>query len=852
MNYGEKNIKARRKEISSKKKRKKKKVGVTFFKLFLIFVLSIGIIGVVGAGIFIKKTIDKTPVIKESDVKPSGTTTFVVDEEGNTIDSFFQKGSNRIYKTYDEIPKDLAHAFVAIEDERFYDHNGIDIMGILRAGVKGILSGHLSEGASTLTQQLIKNNVFPNFTEEKTFSDRLQRKLQEQYLAIQVEKQMSKKEILEAYMNTINLGQGCLGIQTASKRYFGKDVSELTLSECAVIAGITQSPTQFDPILHPEANAKRREHVLQKMLEQDYISQKQYEEAKADAVYDRIKETADAEPEESVNSYFVDALFQDVIDDLISRKNFSETQAYNLVYSGGLTIVATQDRNIQNICDTVLADPSNYPAHVEYGLEYALTVTHADGTSDNYSKEMLKSYLQETYGEKYPLDFSSPEEAQAAVDEYKSTLGITDTDTVFENMNLSPQPQISMVLMDQHTGYVKAIVGGRGDKKVNLSLNRAVDSYRQPGSCFKPLAVYSPALDSAGYTLATPIVDEPYKYANGSDVPNWSGTYIGTTNIRHAIEQSMNVVAVKTLTDIGIDTGFDMLKNYGFTSLVSREEASEYDGNDDLQQPLALGGITRGVCNLELSAAYATIANGGVYTKPILYTKILDHEGNVLLDNTTPLTHRVIKDSTAALLTSCLQDVVTIGTGTTANFSNMAVAGKTGTTGTSDLRNDLWFCGFTPYYTCAMWSGFDSYKTLNVINDEIYVQRLWRQIMSQVHETLPYKDFEMPESVQKKTICTKTGLLATSSCPATSEYFASGTAPSQSCPGHVVEKPKEKEKDKDKNKDKDKDKDKEEPDDSKEEEDQQGETPDPSTPNSGDSTTPAPPDSATPPSNSGD
>ncbi len=848
MNYGEKNIKTKRKEISSKKRRKKKKVGVTFFKFFLIFILIIGVCGVIGAGIFIKNTIDKTPVIKESDVKPSGTTTFVVDEEGNTLDSFFQKGSNRIYKTYDEIPKDLAHAFVAIEDERFYDHNGIDIHGIIRAGVKGILSGNLSEGASTLTQQLIKNNVFPNFTEEKTFSDRLQRKLQEQYLAIQVEKQMSKKEILEAYMNTINLGQGCLGIQTASKRYFGKDVSDLTLSECTVIAGITQSPTQFDPILHPDANARRRELVLQKMLEQEYITQEQYDEAKADAVYDRIKETADAEPEEIANSYFVDALFRQVIDDLINRKNFSETQAYNLIYSGGLTIVATQDRNIQNICDTVLSDPSNYPAHVEYGLEYALTVTHADGTSDNYSKEMLKTYLSETYGEQYPLDFSSPEEAQAAVEEYKSTLGITETDTVIENMNLSPQPQISMVLMDQHTGYVKAIVGGRGDKKVNLSLNRAVDSYRQPGSCFKPLAVYSPALDSAGYTLATPIVDEPYKYANGSDVPNWSGTYIGTTNIRHAIEQSMNVVAVKTLTDIGIETGFDMLKNYGFTSLVSREDAPKFDGNDDLQQPLALGGITQGVSNLELSAAYATIANNGVYTKPILYTKVLDHEGNILLDNTTPLTHRVIKDSTAALLTSCLQDVVTIGTGTTARFPNMAIAGKTGTTGTSDLRNDLWFCGFTPYYTCAMWSGFDSYKTLNVINDEIYVQRLWRQIMSQVHESLPYKDFEIPESVQKKTICTKTGLLATSSCSAKTEYFATGTAPSQSCPGHVTEKPKDKDKHKGNDKDKDKDKEKE---DSNTDE-TPSEVPETSTPDSGSDTTPTTPDTSTPPDGADD
>ena len=197
-------------------------------------------------------------------------------------------GSNRVYKSIDEIPDYLGKAFVAIEDERFYQHNGIDLQGIIRAGVKGITSGNFDEGASTLTQQLIKNNVFINFMDEKTFYDRLQRKIQEQFLAIEIEKQMSKDEILEAYMNTINLGQSCLGVQSASERYFGKDVSELTLSESALIAGITQSPSGYDPVLHPEANRSRREDVLDKMLEQNYITQAAYDEAMADsdAVYE--------------------------------------------------------------------------------------------------------------------------------------------------------------------------------------------------------------------------------------------------------------------------------------------------------------------------------------------------------------------------------------------------------------------------------------------------------------------------------------------------------------------------------------------------------------------------------------
>ena len=274
MNYGKENLDKRKKNISSKKNMKKKRVGVRFFKALLICILLIAVIGAGGVGLFVKKIVDDAPKVTPANVKPSDETSFAYTEDGKFLDSFVQKGSNRVYKNYDEIPVNLTHAFVAIEDERFYKHNGIDLQGILRAGVVGLTSGgNFSEGASTLTQQLIKNNVFPEFTEEKTFYDRLKRKLQEQYLAVEIEKQMSKEEIVEAYMNTINLGQNCLGVQTAAQRYFGKDVSDLSLSESAVIAGITQSPSDYDPVLHPEANEKRRNKVLKNMLDQNYITQ---------------------------------------------------------------------------------------------------------------------------------------------------------------------------------------------------------------------------------------------------------------------------------------------------------------------------------------------------------------------------------------------------------------------------------------------------------------------------------------------------------------------------------------------------------------------------------------------------
>ena len=274
MNYGKQNLSRRKTQISSKKRMKKKRVGVRFFKALVICILLLAVICVIGGAVLAKRIIDNTPNVTAEDIMPKGYTTTIVDQNGTEIETLKDSDSNRVFRSYDEIPEYLAHAFVAIEDERFFEHNGIDLQGILRAGVVGITNGfNFSEGASTITQQLIKNNVFPNFVSEKTLYDRVERKLQEQYLALQIEKEMSKEEILEAYMNTINLGQGCLGVQTASTRYFNKDVSDLTLSECAVIAAITQNPTGYDPVTHPEANAERRKQVLDNMLDQGWIVQ---------------------------------------------------------------------------------------------------------------------------------------------------------------------------------------------------------------------------------------------------------------------------------------------------------------------------------------------------------------------------------------------------------------------------------------------------------------------------------------------------------------------------------------------------------------------------------------------------
>ena len=780
MNYGKKKAAKRQKKITSKSTMQGKRIVVRLFKALLICIVLAAVVGVAGGGLFIKKIIDDTPHVSASDVKPKGFTTFVYADDGSTeIERFVSSGSNRVYKSIDEIPKDLQHAFVAIEDERFYKHNGIDLHGIDRAAVVGIArGGNFTEGASTLTQQLIKNNVFPNFTKEKTFYDKFQRKIQEQYLALQIEKKMDKSEIIESYLNTINLGQNCLGVQAASQRYFGKDVSDLTLSECAVIAGITQSPSTYDPITHPDNNKVRRNKVLKNMLEQGYISQKQYDEALADDVYARIQTTNTASQADNTYSYFVDALAQQVIQDLKDQLGYTDTQAYNAVYSGGLSIYSTQNQTMQQICDEEANNDSNYPGLKEYGLDYALTVTRADGSTENYGSNNIKNYVKETYGKDQGLLYSSEDAARAMVEEWKTTIA-REGDTYDERITITPQPQSSITIMDQKTGQIKAMVGGRGEKASSLGLNRAYQgSKRQPGSTFKILAAYAPALDSCDKTLATTIDDEPYTLKNGQVLRNANKQYSGTTTLREGIKRSINVVAVKLSDEITQELGYEYCQKFGISTLVKNKTINGKVFDDSTSQTLALGGITEGVYNYEMCAAYATIANGGEYNKPTLYSKVVDHDGNVLLDGTGE-SHTVIKDSTAYLLTSAMEDVVNSGTGTACQLPNMPVAGKTGTT---TSNKDLWFCGFTPYYTCAVWGGYDDNKECDY--DTSFRFRLWKGIMSRIHENLEEKDFKVPSSVERKSICTITGKLAGSGCPSITEYFAKDTLPSETCSGH--------------------------------------------------------------------
>ena len=784
MNYGRKNTLRRHMKVQSKAAMKKNRRRVRILKGILISCLALVASGIAGGGILFKKIIDDTPKISADSIKPSAyTTTAYANDMTTVLGTFVNEGANREFISLEEIPQDLQDAFIAVEDSRFRDHNGIDLKGIARAAVTGLASGHFSQGGSTITQQLIKNRIFPNFSKETRWQ-KIERKIQELYLAVQIEKLVDKDDILENYLNTINLGQNTLGVQTAAKRYFGKEVSELTLSECATIAGITKSPTGYNPIINPEANAKRREKVLRDMLEQGFIEEDEYETALADTdVYKRIQ-AANAEYKESlsVNSYFLDEVALAVIDDLCNELGYSETQAYNAVYSGGLKIMTTQDLTIQKICDEEINKDSNYPSQVDWTVTGAITIRHEDGTENHYDHNNFGAYIEKKYDQEFGTTFSSKSTAEKRLEEYIETLKTSDNDIVFTNIAYSAQPQATFVVMDQHTGHVKAIVGGRGEKATNRSLNRATQSPRQPGSCFKILSTFVPALDMNGDTLATTIKDSPITYKDGKNTPvnNWWEGYRGNLSIRYCIQESANVCSVRKYREITPAVGYKYLtENFHLTTL---------DPVKDLGEAVCLGGITNGVSNFEMTAAYAAIANGGVYTEPILYTHIYDHDGRLLYEN-TPETSVAMKESTAALITNAMEDVVKYGTGTRAKLSNMPVAGKTGTT--TDTR-DIWFSGYTPYLTASIWSGYDDNQEIE--GSSSYHNVIWRKIMQRVHDTLDYENvkFEMPSTVQRRTICTVTGKLASSdSCSKRTEYFAEGTTPKQSCPGHVTDTPKE-------------------------------------------------------------
>lgn len=780
MNYGKDKTSARVRQISQRKGRVGHHFLLVFSRTILISLLVLLVIAGLGGVIYIRHLIQKLPDTASVNISPSGFKSVILDQEGHELDSLAASGANRTYVTIDKIPDSVQKAFIAIEDERFYSHHGVDYQGLMRALVTGLLSGGSKmQGASTITQQLLKNNYFTGWTAEQSLKAKFDRKIQEQVLATRIEQVTSKDIILENYLNTINLGQSTLGVEAASQRYFGKSVSDLNLSESAVLAATTKNPTRYNPITNPDQNAGRRKLVLNYMLKDHFIDDDAYKAALEDDVYPRIAANNEAaSASRTVSSYFTDALTDQVIQDLVDQAHYSEAEAYKMLYSGGLTIYSTQDAQIQKIADEEVNEASNYSGKPKYSFSYRLTVTKADKSNQNYSDQTMLSYYRSS-NPNYNLLFANQEAAQAAIDQYKKDI-MEEGDSIAEGnekITFTLQPQVAVTVMDQSDGRVLALVGGRGDKTGSKTLNRASKVTRQPGSTFKILAAYAPALDAAGKTLATVQDDAPYKYKNGSSLQNADRTYRGMTTYREAIVQSINIVTVKALTEIGTDLGFQYIKKFGFSTISDKDNT----------QALAIGGITYGVTNMELTAAYAAIANKGSYIRPHLYSKVLDRDGKVLLSQETPNPQQVIKPTTAWLLTNAMQDVMTRGTGKDANIKGITLAGKTGTT--NDERDYL-MEGYSGYYTVGLWGGYDDNSPQT---SSAYSKKIWKRIMSRIHEGKSDRSFDMPQGITQASVCSVSGKLPLPSiCNADprgskiiKEYFAEGTVPTDYCDRHV-------------------------------------------------------------------
>ena len=644
-------------------------------------------------------------------------------------------GENRILLTSDQIPQSLRNAAVAIEDRRFYKHKGVDWKGTVRAVLSTVTGGGV-QGGSTITQQLIKNITGNDETTVK-------RKVTEIYRALQLEKQYDKDEILDTYLNTVYFGESCYGAQTASRMYFGKDAWDLSVAECASLIAITNNPSRYDPLIDDwtlENNRSRQLLVLEKMYDQGYIETKEEYEAACNEVvvftngYNCLGET--------VEGYVAPTVEEETGETVTKANNSYFTDQ----------VIEDVARKFVEIYDLQDSKPDS-EGKVISAYERAVGMVYSGG---------YKIYT--TQNLKYQ---------QIAEEEFETTEYQQQTDSYDQPL------QIAMTVMDPYTGDVVAMVGGTGVKTADRAWNWATE-VRPCGSAAKPISTYAPALDNGTITAASIIDDYPIDL-NGSAWPrNVTRIYSGLTSMREAIVQSLNTCAVRTNLMYGTYNSYKfMTEKLGFTTLTDTD--SQQVGN------MALGGFENGVTTLEMAAAYSAFVNDGIYTTPRTYSRVEDSKGNVIIDNNTE-SHVAMKKTTAYLMRSILQDVVTRGSGGGAYFSGMSIGGKTGTT---DDARDRYFAGFTPYYCAAAWSGYKSNEV--VYSDTNPCSAMFRRVMSRIHEGLEDPGFHSCDGLVDVTVCADSGLLATEACAADfrgsrvkTVQVAADTAPTQSCTMHKM------------------------------------------------------------------
>lgn len=719
------------KSKSSTKKLKKKPSKIKrFFKYFFLTILLTGLlIGVIGLG-YIFAVIKTTPSLDVNAIYNLNQPSMIFDDKGDLIDDL-PSTEIRYVISYEEMPQNLINAYISIEDERFMTHKGIDVKRILGAAVRDVMvilgKQNGIHGASTITQQLIKNTILATeASAESTSLDRINRKIKEIYLALQLEKQVSKEEIIRSYLNTIPLSGHIYGVEAASRYFFGKNAKDLTLLECAYIAGITQAPTTYSAYNtsssnYPNGYIKRTQTVLSKMLELGYISQEDFDTAYAQASENAFS-FSKLDTDYRVNQeWFVYPAIAQVKNDLIEKYKYTDEEVEKLLVNGGLKIYTTLNTEMQNSVQAILNDRTN--------------------------------------------------------------LLVDDTSVDNTNSEGVPLLQASATIIDYKTGQVKVLIGGRGNQPPT-SINRAYFDLKSIGSTTKPLTVYGPAIDTKLITAGTPLDDTSVsseiikKYNFGSTIPqNANKSMAGFVTAREALTYSKNLTSIKVVDMLGLDTA----EEYG------ERAGLKYAPESHTMSALALGQFQQPEGNRDggnttiLASAYGALGNNGVRYEAALYTRVEDATGNVLLEK-EPKAITLFSPQTSYILYDILK-----GSSTKAQFSDIPVAGKTGTTDSSD---NYWFAGLTPYYSGSVWIGYDLPQKMSGGSGS--AASLFGKVMAAVHTGLEYKDIEAPSGLVQAKVCKDSGKSPTDLCyqdqrgnRVKTEYFIEGTEPKSVCDVHV-------------------------------------------------------------------
>ncbi|MGN0658615.1 MAG: transglycosylase domain-containing protein [Emergencia sp.] len=862
------------------------------WKRFLLFLLAVCIIIGIAVCAYVGIVISRAPKIDTDDIYTIlEQSTVVYDDEGNEIDTVFAE-ANRSNVEYKDLPENLVNAFIALEDKTFWDHHGFNFIRILGAIKESIFGGGQISGTSTITQQLARNL----FLKDEMYDRTMNRKIVEAYYAVILEKNLTKEEIITAYLNTIYLGYQSYGVQAAAQSYFSKDVGDLTLAECAALAAIPQAPTDYQLVelvnnedvsekdenilkrtsggtyIANDLSKERRELCLDLMLEQGMITQEQHDKAVSRTLKKMLNPSFNISTASA--SYFEDYIIDQVIEDLMEEKGYDYDTAWNKVYQGGLKIYSTMDSQAQEVIEKEFEDDSNFPGVIvskdgngnilnQYGqvslydyddyfdsegnftFKKSEIILKDDGSMIIKAGKRLNIYDTEVNGETdYSIEFKNlytqengtiyaisggyiniPQQYKTKnkkgnivisadffeSEDYKDFFIFNDDGTVtvpqgsYSLNQKVIQPQAAMTIVENSTGYIKAMVGGRKTTGRRI-FNRAV-SPRQPGSSIKPLGVYSAAIEQSAeeaqsgkkhtfidykideqgadlwgnYLTPSSIVIDEKTTINGKVWPqNAGGGYSGPQTMRSALQQSINTCAVKIFLQVGADFSADLVEKFGITTLDT-----EGDTNDLNPAALALGGMSNGVTTLDMASAYTVFPNNGTRRETTSYTKVLDSKGEVLLDKSQTKSHEVLDSGVAWIMTDMLKSVVTSGLGSPASISGVQAGGKTGTT---DDQYDIWFDGFTPSYSASLWIGNDQNFELTSMSS--YAARLWGRIMNQIDGAKQGSYKSMPSNVTRSggdycivgtggghtdikklekevTICTETGYLATPDCPST-------------------------------------------------------------------------------------